>query len=497
VKAALWFLPLLLLLPCACAKPTATKTPNPIASPATTAGKPDPAAWRNARPKPGERGNLVYPAPEVTRLDNGLTLYVVRRPAGIVEIEFVVRHGASSVPAGKSGLAALTARMLTEGTRKKSSLALAEAVEGLGSTLGSDAGRDYSSVGLSTLRQDVQRGISLIAEVVLTPAFAQKEFERVRAEWLDNLLAERQRPERLASLVGLRLLLGDVQGAPVNGSVPDVKALTNRDLSDFHRQSYVPDSSALILVGDLSLSDAKQQVQALFGKWRALAKTATLLFEQPGPPAKTRVVLVDRADSVQTALFAAQPFPKRNMAGHEARELLSNLLGGLFTSRINQNLREKHAFTYGARSSLLATRLWGGFVVSTSVKSELSAAALVELERELLAAQDASKGRPITEQELLRAKADLINSLGAHLEHTSRVAEDMGVSFVQGLPTDYASRYAALIESLPRELVAREAESRLMPNRLIVVAVGDRKLIQPELERHGFSVESATPNLLE
>ena len=223
----------LALAACASGAPPRAAPAQPAQRPAPRK-TPDPEAWRSGVPAPGSRAKLAYPVPDVQRLDNGLSLWVVRRPAEVVSLSLVVRHGAGAVPKGKSGLAALTARMLTEGTTGRTASALAEAAESLGSSVEHDAGRDYSTVALTTLRADVEEGLSLLAEVVQKPAFSPKELERVRQEWLDGLTAERQAPERLASLAGLRLLLGEPHGAPVGGSVPDVKRLTAKDLAQFH-----------------------------------------------------------------------------------------------------------------------------------------------------------------------------------------------------------------------------------------------------------------------
>ncbi|HMJ10930.1 MAG TPA: pitrilysin family protein, partial [Polyangiaceae bacterium] len=426
----------------ACSAPPAPRAAAASAKPAPRAAPADLEPWRKQRPAPGAPAELAYPAPEVVRLPNGLTLYVLQRKAGIAELLLVVRHGQSSVPEGKSGLAALTARMLSEGTRAKTTLALAEAVESLGTTLETDAGRDHSSVALQTLPRDLGQGLALLAEVVQAPRFDAKDFARVKNEWLDGLIAERQQPQRLASLVALRLLLGMSQGAPVSGSVPDVKSLNVPDLRDFHRRYYTPADSALILVGDFTLADVKAPVEKSLGTWRGHAAQPSPTPKAPAPAPGKRLVLVDRSDAVQTALFSIQVFPKRNVAGHEARQVLSNLLGGLFTSRINQNLREKHAFTYGARSTLMATRAWGAFSVATSVRTDVTGAALEQLGLEL--AGIANNSKPIKPPELSRSKIDLINALGAHLEHTGHIAEDLAQSFVQSLPTDYVSRYAPL-----------------------------------------------------
>ena len=484
---------LALLASSACGgRPTPVPSP-PLArpSPPASASAPD---WRANKPPPGEPAAIVYPAPEIAKLKNGLSLYVVRRPAQVVSLSVVVGHGASDVPAGKSGLAALTARMLTEGTKQKTSLQVAEAAESLGSTLEADAERDSSVVSLLVLREDAAKGLALLSEVVQTPAFSPKELERVRREWLDQLTAERQDPKRLAPLAGFRLLLGPIQGAPVGGGTSDVKKLSVRDLVAFHRRCYVPSSAAVVAVGDVTLAGIQTEVDKLFGGWRGAAKSPPPSFEPPATAAARHFVMVDRPGAVQSALFAAQPFPARKAEGHEAREVMSAMLGGLFTSRINDNLREQHAYTYGARSSAVATRLWGAFLVMTSVKTEVTAPALDELLRELTLAQSGAK--PFADDELARARADLVNALGAHLEETSNVADDAADLFVHELPPDYYASYPNVIRGITREIVAPQA-ARLTPDRVLIVVVGDRSKIEADFTKRGWKLEPAAPALLD
>ena len=479
----------------ACAGPARAPgpAPRPSASGASVPSASAADAWRAAVPKPGAPGQIDYPAPAAAKLQSGLTLYVVQRPAKIATLTVVVRHGASSVPRGKSGLAALTSRMLTEGTRHRGPNALAEAAESLGSSLEHDAGRDYSSVSLTTLVADVPLGLELLAEVVREPAFAPKELERVRAEWIDGLKSERQAPERLASLAGLRLLLGEPAGAPVGGSISDVKALGAKDLSSFHRDFWVPSESAIVVVGDVEPGAIRRAVDKSFGAWRGQpARTPNLPAPAPAPP--RHLVLVDRPDSVQSALFVAQRFPERSEPGFESRQVLNGIVGGLFTSRINKNLREEHAYTYGARSDAIATRAWGAFVVATSVETGVTADALVELEKELLRAKDPSRGAPIGAEEVARARADLASGLGAHLEETDRVASDFALGFAAGLGPGYYADYPQALGRLSVAEIDKEAQ-RIDPEHLVIVVVGDKSTIQPALEAHGMHVELATSDL--
>ncbi len=486
------------LLLVACGSPPPAKlapSAPPSAAPAPPLA-PDPEAFRITPPKPGAHPAVEFPTPLQKTLKNGVTLFVLPKPSAVATLSVVVRHGASSVPLGKSGLAALTARMLTEATQRYSSLALAEATESLGSSLEEDAGRDESHVSLSTLTADVPRGLELLSQVVFSPAFQPADFARVKDEWLDGLRAERQEPARLASLAALRTLLGPVAGAPVSGSIPDVEKLEVKDLLAFHRQVYVPSNLAVIAVGNLTLAELEPDVERLFGRASGPAFPAPTASVIPEAPSKLRVLLVDRKDSVQSAIFAVQPFPKRSEPGYEARDILGTLLGGLFTSRLNLNLREKHAYTYGVHGQALATRQWGAFYVATDVKTETTADSLFELLSELERARDPGRGAPIQEPEAARARTDLVHSLGARLEHTGSMADALRSAFAEQLPADYYTKYPSLVASIPTSEVTEQAK-RLEPQRLLVVIVGDRAQIQPSLKQRGFDVELADPKLVE
>lgn len=472
------------------------KTNAPTAAASVRAKAPDPQAWRSERPRPGPAGTVRFPTPGVEKLANGLTLYVVPTAAEVVTVSLVVRHGASALGEGKSGLASLTARMMTEGTRKRSSLELAEQVEALGSSLHADAGRDESSIGLSALSGDLDRALELLAEVVTQPAFDAKELERVRAEWLDGLVAERQSPDRLAALAGLRIVNGLVHGAPVSGGVTDVKRITSADLVQFHSRYWQPASSALVLVGKVDAAAARASADKHFKGFRARQGATEKPPPLPAAPERLRIVLVDRPNAVQSAIFGAQRFPTRSQPGHEARELLGEVVGGLFTSRINQNLREKNAFTYGARGRPVATRYWGAFVVSTSVRTDVTTPAIEEILTELKKARDPSLGAPIVPAELERGRADLLHSLGARLEHTTRIADAITNQFVDDLGNDYYARYPSTLAASGAPEVAESAKL-LDPEHMVFVIAGDKKRFSAELARIGAVVEAAPDSLLD
>ena len=493
---------LLLALPLALAC-SAAPAPQPAPPPAPSASAssaqslpPDPEPWRPQRPGPGPASPLRFPEPERAKLHNGMTVLVAKKAVPVASLSFVVRHGGAACPPGKSGLAALTARLLTEGTRKHPAVKLAEAVEQLGSTLDDDAGRDVSTLSLSALTADVERAIALLGEVVTEPAFSPRDFERVQQEWLDGLRAERQAPARLAALAALRSLLGEPHGSPVSGSLTDVAKLTVKDVVDFHAKAYGAPDAALIVVGDVELGAVQQAAERAFKRLGKAGRVLAQPFTPPPPPPARQVLLVDRPGAVQSALALAQPLPRRAAAGYEQRELLTTLFGGLFTSRLNMNLREEHAYTYGARAQNLATQHWGALYIGTSVRSDVTAEALAEAIKELTLLADPKRGKPITAAELHRARADLLQSIGARLEYGARIGSTLGDLWLHQLPFDYYSRYPSVLAAeTPTSLL--ESAALLDPERLVIVVVGDGKLVTPALTALGYSVRTAPASLVD
>ncbi len=461
-------------------KPTAPP-PTPLLSHS------DPEAWRKQVPVSGASGPVNIPKPQVATLENGMTIYAIARPTGIVSMSVVIKQGAEAVPPGKSGLAALTARMLTESTRNRNPFQLAEAAEDFGSTLQSNAQRDLLEVSLESLPSDTERAIELLSEVVREPAFSSQDFERVRSQWLDDLLAERQSPGGLAALVGIRALYGASRGAPVNGGVSDVKKLTLSDLKGWHSQYVVPGDAALVAVGPIDPGFLFTVAKHAFGSWRKVQSPQSSVQYSASPHSSNNVVVVNRKDAVQSALFVAQPFPRRLEGGHEARLLLNDIFGGLFTSRINMNLREAHAYTYGAHSSVVANRNFGVFIVQTNVRTDVTAKALKELIGELAAISAPTTNRPIANEELQRARADLVHRLGARLEQNRYLVSDLETIFAERLGSDYFATLPATYAQLDNAQVEKQA-LLIEPNKCTIVIVGDQEKIEPGLIQAGFKI---------
>jgi zinc protease len=472
----------------ACMPSSPSSIAKPIAPPPTpllpnTAGD----AWRNQQPKPGSEGQFRIPIPQVHKLDNGITVYCISRNVGTVSMSLVVNRGAEESSSGKAGTAALLTRLLTESTSRRNAFQLAEAAEAFGSSLMSSAQRDHVAISLDSLPSDFEKAIDLISEVVRQPAWSTQDFARVKNQWLDDLQAERQSPGTLASLVALRAIYGTHRGAPVNGSITDIKNLTLRDLRSWYQRFIGPSNAALVVVGPIDTERVVAAAKKALGEWRGESHSRTDIQYEATKRESNRVIVVDRKGAVQSAIFVAQPFPRRLESGYEARLILSNILGGLFTSRINMNLREEHAYTYGAHSTVIANRNFGIFATQTSVRTDATAPALKELLSELAAVTSPTPKKPLTAMELARSRSDLVHRLAAHLEQNRFLVGDIETIFSQGLSPQYFSLAPEIYSSLTLHDISVQV-GLLAPNSMTIVVVGDRASIELPLTQSGYII---------
>jgi len=462
---------------------------QPPAAPTKKHAAPQAAAdWRDRMPPSGAPRPVHFPATQRAVLANGLTVAVIPKHAGTEAIVMSVASGSAQDRAGRSGLAALTAQLLTEGTDQRSALEIAIAAEGLGSSLSADATRDASHIGLELLTGDLQEGLALLAECVRRPSFPQAEFERVRAQLVDMARGYEQDPSEHAGSLGVRYVLGGTLGMPIHGTAGTVSSIQRSDVVSFHRAQWVPGNAQLTFAGDVTLRAAVELATRAFGDWGGKA-APRLAHELPPLPAGTRILLHDRPGAVQTALFAAKHTPALSPLQQLPLEIGNHVLGGLFSSRLNTSLREKHAYTYGVGSWYETTTTYGMFTVATSVHTEHTAAAVREIFRQL---DDLAKGTvPVRADEVQRARADLVQRLAASLEHVLTLAPVAEEQFVQQLAPDFHASYPARLAEVPLADVARDAQ-QLTSRGMTVVLVGDGDQVSQQLREHGLAYE-ATP----
>ena len=447
------------------------------------AGKPQPlppdtAAWRATQPAAGPASNLALPVPQRFTLSNGLTVLLLEQhKLPVFAASLYVLRGSEANPPQVPGLAAFTADMLDEGSATRPALKLADDVAQIGATLGAGSSSDSSAVSVAALRSNADAAFALLADVALRPAFAPAEIERLRNERLTSLLQQRDDARSLATRVFNRVVYGPEHpyGYTEIGTEAALKALTREDLERFWKAGYVPGNAALVVSGDITPADLEALAKKHFGQWSGAASAVQL---PPLPAATGRtVVIVDKPGAPQTALRIGHVGVPRSSPDYVPLEVMNTGLGGLFSSRINLNLRERHGYTYGSRSVFAYRRGPGPFFVGTSVRADATAPAVREIFREI----EGMRAAPVTDEELHLARDSFARSLAGLFETTSQSVGSIGELHVYGLPLDYYGTLPARIDAVTAADVQRVARQYLVPEKMAVVAVGDRKLVAPGL----------------
>ncbi len=432
-----------------------------------------------ARPRAGPPRDYRFPFFERVTLDNGLSVIVAPvHKLPIVSVALVADAGASSESPGADGVAQLTARALTEGTRRRNGDALGEQFERWGAAMGAAADWDAAVVAMTVLVPRLDEAMALFAEVVLEPVFPERELARLKAERLADLLQLQTEPRGLADEMFSRFVYRATSryARPEHGSVASVQAIDRAVVERFYNARYQPAGSTLVLAGDVSVADGVELAQRLFGEWSGTTTAAEAVDD--GPARTTRAVHIVRKEGApQSEIRIGHVGLPRNHPDYFPALILNGLLGGLFSSRINLNLREVHAYTYGAHSSFEWRRGAGPFVVSTAVKSDVTAAAASEILIEIARI----RADAVSEDELTLATSYLDGIFPIRYETTDSIARALAALAIYELPADYFDSYRANIRRVTAMDVLHAADRYLHPGRLQLVVVGDPSVIEAPL----------------
>jgi predicted Zn-dependent peptidase len=423
------------------------------------------------RPAPAPPRPYQFPTFERITLENGLGVIVAPvHKLPVVTVMLVVDAGSSAEPAEQDGVATLTARALVEGTARYDGIALAERFERLGATIESAADWDVARVSTTVLSSRLPEALALLGEVVMEPAFPEREVERHRAERLAELLQLRAEPRGLADEMFASFVYAPPSryARPEGGGEESVRALTRADVQRFHRERYRPGGSTLIIAGDVTVTEGVMRARDLFGAWSGRA--APVPVPSATPARTTRGVhVVPKPDAPQSELRIGHVGLPRTHPDYFKVLVMNAVLGGLFSSRINLNLREVHAYTYGAFSGFEWRKGAGPFMVSTAVKSDVTAAAA----REVLLEIDRMRAEPIKEDELSLATSYLGGVFPIRYETTDAIARALAALVTYDLPADYFDRYRENIRAVTIPDVLHAADRHLHPGMMQVVVVGE------------------------
>ena len=435
------------------------------------------------RPGPGPRRAFHFPAVVRHVLPNGLRVVVAplsRLP--LVTVVALIDAGAACEGPSVEGVSSLTASAIGEGTARLDGVELAEQFEALGSGFDASSDWDESIASLTVTPVRLEAAMLLLGEVLTTPRFLERDVLRLKAERLADLLQQQVEPRGLAEdrFAEYLYVSGSRYGVPDGGSADSVREIQPRNIREFHATRYVPGATTLIVVGDVTPEVVLRLAVRALGAWSGTVKEAPRLDDRArgGGP---RVHIVGRQDAPQTELRVGHLGLARAHPDYFPVTVMNAVLGGLFSSRINLNLRERHAYTYGAKSAFDWRRSMGPFVVATAVKTEVTAAAT----REILTEIDRMRTDTVTADELSLATDYLDGVFPVRYETTRAVAEAIAVAEVFSLGEGYYSSYRERIRAVTVEDVHRVAGQHLHPDQLVIVAVGDAAVIQPPLEALG------------
>ena len=458
-----------------CASPRPAPAPQPETRPATptataTASPGDTIPPQLPPPKP-----LALPRVAERVLPNGLRLLIVEHhELPIADFVLVVHTGSEADPARKEGLTSLASALLDEGTATRDALEIADQAAFLGVQLTTSSGWDASRVSLHTPTAQLDSALALFADVTLRPAFASKELERLRKERLTQILQIKDRAPQIADLAFSSVLYGENHpyGRWQMGTEPSVKSLTRAALQRFYNTYYRPNNSTLIIVGDVSVADIEARMQKLFGGWKRGAVPRPK-FGNAQSVGATTVYLIDKPAAPQSSFRIGSVGVARSTADYFPLLVMNTVLGGSFTSRLNQNLRETKGYTYGAGSGFAMRQEAGPFVARAEIVATKSDSALLEFMKELRAIRDT-----VPTGELEKAKQYLQLQLPAQFETTSDIAQGLVPVALYSLPLDYFNSYAQNISAVKQADVLRVAQQHITPDKFAIVIVGDRKAIE-------------------
>ena len=437
--------------------------------------------WRKDAPTPpASRTYMQVPTPESITLANGLTVMLApRRGLPVVAANLVVRTGSDSNPADAPGLANFTASMLTQGTATRNALQIADDTAQLGATLTATSTMDASTLSTRSLTKNFSAALTQLADVALNPSFPADELERQRAVRLGQLAQQRSNPQALAATIVANVLYGESHpyGYAELGTAESLKAMTADRLRAFWKQNFVPNNAALVVAGDITMAELRPLAEKAFGAWQRGTPVKPALTTPANAPSK--VVIVDRPGAPQTQLRVAMIGAARSAPDFRPAQVMNTALGGLFSSRINMNLREKNGYSYGTYSQFTFRRSPGPFQVAGGIRTDATAPAVSEVFNEV----NGMLKEPMEDEELRKAKDSLANALPGAFETSANAVGSFSNVFTYDLGLDYYSKYAQQVNAVTAEQAVNVALRYLQPQRLVIVAVGDRKVIEPELQK--------------
>jgi zinc protease len=441
---------------------------------------------RTLVPTPGKAPLLRVPAWTTTKLANGATLVVTpKRDLPLVNFTLSFVGGAANFePAGKLGVAGFTSQMLSEGTPSRTADQISEAQQMLGTNISVNVNPETGSIGFTSLKDRFEPALALVADIMLNPAFPAEALERIRGRALVALAQQRDQPNTIASNVFSKVTYGEAHPYGAVATEATLKAITRDDVLTFHKAYFRPGRAVITVAGDVDAAAVKAAVEKSLAAWAPGGERPA--FDYPATPAlKARTIyLVDKPKAAQSVFALGIPGPARNTPDFYAISVMNNILGQLFQSRLNHNIREEKGYSYGVSSSFGYGRGPGAFRAGGGIVTAKSDLALIEFMKEF---KGVMGDKPFTDDEITQGKESLIQSLPQRFASVNGISTSVAAIFTQDLPQTYYQDYAAKINAVTREDLVRVAKKYIDLEHLNLVIVGDRSVIEAPLKATGIA----------
>ncbi len=403
-------------------------------------------------------------------LANGvILLHAEKTGLPIVTVVVAIKAGSVVEPAEKAGLANLTADLLNEGTKTRSSKEISDAIEFVGGSLETSAGADYITVTLSVLKKDIWLGFNLLGDIILNPAFSDDEIQRRKTSIKNSIIQQKEEPDTIASKAFAEAVFGKhPYGWPVEGTEESLERVRREDIAAFHQGYYLPNNTIMTVVGDVSRGELKALLDRYFMNWQG-GGSKELLLQEPVFPAKPKVIKIQKS-LTQANIILGHPGIRRDNPDYYAVSVMNYILGGGgFVSRLMDNIRDNRGLAYDVRSYFSANKYAGSFQAGLQTKNESANTAIGEVLKEI----ERIKTEPVSDRELSSAKSYLTGSFPLRIDSNRKIAGFLTAVEFYGLGLDYVDNYKKFIEAVTKDDILRAAKKYLSTESYILVVVGD------------------------
>ncbi|MBI5205299.1 MAG: insulinase family protein [Nitrospirae bacterium] len=405
-------------------------------------------------------------------LPNGLTvIYSEKHNIPIVMVTMIIKASPLDEPEEKAGLANLVAELLDEGTKNRKSSGISGEIEFIGASLGSYAGGDYTTITLSVLKKDMEKGFELFSDIALNPIFPQEELDRKRERIKGSLKQREEEPSFLAGRAFGKEVFGEhPYGRLTEGSAETLSAITREDLIKFHSKYFIPNNAILSIAGDLTPAELDSLIKKYLASWKAAAvpeKKINLM-----PEERTKKVVKIEKDVTQANVIIGHLGVSRDNPDYYAISVMNYILGGGgFSSRLMQKIRDEMGLAYDVHSFFAPNKERGVFQAGVQTKNESANTAI----REILKQMEKIREEKVSDQELADAKAYLTGSFPRRLDTSRKIADFLATVEFYNLGSDYAEKYPSYIDAVTKEDVLRIAKKYLDPENFVLVVVANQK----------------------